>query len=84
MPRNKIKLKKERMSFFINPELSERVSKLSRQTNQTVSEFARKALDEYSRQIELQKTEKELEEGYKANYQYYLNSQDEWKFADNE
>ncbi len=74
--------KKERLSFFVNPELSNKVNKISKQTKLTVSEIARKALNNYIDQIEKEKVENELEAGYKANYDYYLNSQEEWKYAD--
>lgn len=76
--------KKERLSFFVNSELSKRVNKISKQTNLTVSEIVRKALQSYIEQVEREKIEKELEDGYKANYEYYLKSQEEWKYADKE
>lgn len=76
--------KKERMSFFVNSELSNMVSKISKQTNLTVSEIARKALQNFIDQMEKEKIENELEAGYKANYEYYLKSQEEWKYADKE
>lgn len=76
--------KKERMSFFVNSELSNMVSKISKQTNLTVSEIARKALQNFIDQMEKEKIENELEAGYKANYEYYLRSQEEWKYADKE
>ncbi|MBU2447104.1 MAG: ribbon-helix-helix domain-containing protein [Bacteroidetes bacterium] len=76
--------KKERLSFFVNSELSNKVNKISKQTNLTVSEIARKALQNFIDQVEKEKIEKELEAGYKANYDYYLKSQEEWKYADKE
>ena len=76
--------KKERLSFFVNPELSKRINKISKQTNLPVSEIAREALQSYIDQVEKEKIEKELEVGYKANYEYYLKSQEEWKYADKE
>ena len=84
MPTITTKNKKERLSFFVSKELSEKVGVISQQTNQTVSEFARKALQEYLRQVEQEKIEQELEAGYKANYDYYSKSQEEWKHADKE
>lgn len=79
-----IKSKKERLSFFVNPELSNKLNQISKQTKLTVSEIARKALINYIDEIEKEKIEKELEAGYKANYDYYLKSQSEWKYADKE
>ena len=76
--------KKERLSFFVNSELSKRINKISKQTNLTVSEIVRKALQSYIEQVEREKIEKELEDGYKSNYEYYLKSQEEWEYADKE
>ncbi len=76
--------KKERLSFFVNPELSKRINKISKQTNLPVSEIAREALQSYIDQVEKEEIEKELETGYKANYEYYLKSQEEWEYADKE
>lgn len=84
MPLTETKNKKERLSFFINRDLSEKVAVISKQTNQTISEIARKALQAYTEQIEKERTEQELEAGYKANYDYYSKSQEEWKYADKE
>ncbi|MCF8240990.1 MAG: ribbon-helix-helix domain-containing protein [Melioribacteraceae bacterium] len=82
MPSVQIKNKKERLSFFVNSELSDKINRISKQTKLTVSEIARKALINYIEQIEKEKIENELETGYKANYDYYLKSQEEWKYAD--
>ena len=76
--------KKERLSFFVNPELSDKINSISKQTNLTISEIGRKALQNFIDLIEKEKIENELEAGYKANYQYYLKSQEEWKYADKE
>lgn len=76
--------KKERLSFFINSDLSDKVNEISKQSKQTVSEIARKALQNYINKIEKEKIEKDLELGYKANYDYYLSSQADWKYADKE
>jgi predicted transcriptional regulator len=76
--------KKERLSFFVNSELSKRVSKISKQTNLTVSEIARKALQNFIDILEKEKIENELEAGYKDNYDYYLKAQENWKYADKE
>jgi len=84
MPSGHSKTKKERLSFFVNQDLSKKVNRISKQTNQAVSELARKALKEYIEQIEKEKIEQELENGYKANYDYYLKSQEEWNYADKE
>lgn len=84
MPSVQIQSKKERLSFFVNSELSDKVNRISKQTKLTVSEIARKALLNYIDEIEKEKIDKELEAGYKANYDYYLKSQEDWKYADKE
>ena len=84
MPTIKEQNKKERLSFFVNSELSNKVNRISKQTNLPVSEIARKALQNFIDQVEKEKIESELEDGYKANYDYYLKSQEEWKHADKE
>lgn len=76
--------KKERLSFFINSDLSDKVYKISKQTNLSVSEIARNALQNYIIELERKKIDKELEDGYRANYEYYLKNQNEWKYADKE
>ena len=84
MPSVQEQNKKERLSFFVNSDLSEKVNKISEQTNLTVSEIARQALVSFIEQVEKERIEKELEAGYKANYEYYLKQQEEWKHADKE
>lgn len=79
-----MKEKKERLSFFIKSELYNKINHISTQTGLTVSEIARKALQNYIDKIEKEKIEKELEDGYKINYDYYLKSQESWKYADKE
>jgi metal-responsive CopG/Arc/MetJ family transcriptional regulator len=82
MPTVQEKNKKERLSFFVNSELSNKVNRISKQTNLPVSEIVRKALQNFIDQVEKEKIETELEAGYKANYDYYLKTQEEWKYAD--
>ncbi len=78
------KNKKERLSFFINRELSHKVNRISKRTKLSISEIGRNALQNYIEQIEKEELDKELEEGYIANNAYYKKSQDEWKYADKE
>lgn len=84
MPSVQEQNKKERLSFFVNSELSNKVNSISKQTNLPVSEIARKALQNFIDQVEKEKIETELEAGYKSNYEYYLKTQEEWKYADKE
>jgi hypothetical protein len=65
------------LSFFVNSDLSDKVNRISKQNKTTVSEIARKALQYYIEQIEIESIERELENGYKENYDYYLKSQED-------
>jgi metal-responsive CopG/Arc/MetJ family transcriptional regulator len=76
--------KKDRLSFFVDTDLSNKINQISKQTNLSASEIARNALQNYIEQIEKEKIEKELEYGYKANSSYYIKSQKEWEYADKE
>ena len=76
--------KKERLSFMINSELSDKINKISKQTKTTASDIARKALQIYIDQQEKERIVKELEIGYQSNYNYYQKSNEEWKHADHE
>ena len=76
--------KRERLSFFVNAELSDRVNNIAKQAKLPVSEIARKALQSFIDQVEKEKIETELAAGYKANYEYYQKTQEDWKHADKE
>lgn len=76
--------KKERLSFFINTDLSKSINEVAKLINLSVSDIGRIALQEFITKIEKEFIAKELEEGYKANYSYYSKSQEDWKYADNE
>ncbi len=76
--------KKERLSFFVNPDLSSSINAISKLINLSVSDIGRIALQEYIDKVEKEFIAKELEEGYKANYSYYCKNQEEWKYADKE
>lgn len=73
---------KEQFSFLVDSELFSKMNKISEQTKLPISEIIRKALQNYVEQMEKEKIEMELEIGYKANYDYYLKSQEEWEYAD--
>lgn len=76
--------KKERLSFFVNEELSESLYSISKVVNKSVSDISRIALQEYINKVKKDILAKELEDGYKANYSYYLKNQETWKDADKE
>ncbi len=73
---------KERISLFVTSDISQQIYKVAEDENSTISDVVREAIKEYIAKIEKEKTNRELEEGYKANYNYYLKSQDEWDYAD--
>ncbi len=75
---------KERLSFFINPDLYNSINQVSKIVKLSVSEIGRLALQDYIKKIENEIISKQLEEGYKANYSYYLKSNEDWKYADKE
>jgi metal-responsive CopG/Arc/MetJ family transcriptional regulator len=74
--------KKERINFFLDSEFAKRVNDFAEEYKISVSEMIRKALDIYIKKIEKEKIEKELESGYKSNYEYYLKSGAEWQYAE--
>lgn len=76
--------RKERLSFFVNSDLSNSINEIAKHVNLSVSDIGRIALQEYIAKVEKEFIAKELEEGYKANYSYYCKSQEEWKYADKE
>ena len=74
--------KKERLSFFVHADLAKKLNEFSEKSNLSLSDIAREALKSYLEKIEKEKIEKELAEGYKANYDYYLKTQNDWDYAD--
>lgn len=76
--------KKKRLSFFVSSELSAKINNISKQQKTTISDIARVALQNYIEKLEKEKIEIELEAGYKANYDYYVKSEESWNHADKE
>lgn len=74
--------KNERVNFNIPHSLAKRATIIAQETQQNLSELFRAALLSYIKKIERLKLEKELEEGYKANYNYFANSNKEWGIVD--
>ena len=75
---------KDRISFYVNSEISEKIDEISNQSNLTISDIVRTALIYFIDRYEKEKINKELEHGYKENSKYYLKMQEEWKYADHE
>ncbi len=78
------KNKNKRLSILVNADLAKKLNEYSEKTNQSLSDIAREALRNYLLQVEKEKANKELAEGYKANYEYYLKTQNDWDYADKE
>ena len=76
--------KKERVNFLVPTDLVKRARMVAGELDCTLSDFFRVAISNFLREYETARTEKELEEGYKANYTYYANLNKEWEFADSE
>jgi hypothetical protein len=75
---------KERVNFLFPKELVRKARRAASELDCTLSDFIREAVSSFIKEIELAKTKKELEEGYKANYSYYANLNKEWEIADSE
>jgi predicted DNA-binding protein len=73
---------KKRVNAFIPAELDERIVFFEQYLNHTRTDIIRKALEEYLARLEEEMIQKELEEGYKANADYYRRTNKEWQFAD--
>ena len=80
----KIAARGHRISFYIPEDMSERVMKAARESHQTLSDFARNAIQKAIEAVEEAKLDQQLIEGYKANYQYYKNEAKAWENIDRE
>lgn len=83
---NKIFVKKKniRINFLAPETLAFKIDLLAKEKSLTKSALMKKAITDYIDNAERKIFEKELEDGYKANYRYYLNMDKEWHFADSE
>ena len=75
---------KERVNFLVPRELAQKARWAAGELDCSLSDLFRVAISNFVREIERGRIEKELEEGYKANYSYYANLNKEWEFADSE
>lgn len=69
----------ERLNFQIPAELSNQLKETASKLNISLSETIRIAIQKFIQDEEQKRLEKELEEGYKANFQYYKNQAEEYK-----
>ena len=76
--------KKEKINFYIPVDLNQSINEVAKELNENVSELLRIAVREFLERYEREKLKRELEEGYKANYDYYLKTNDEFQYADSE
>ncbi|MBI2620181.1 MAG: hypothetical protein HYW57_08880 [Ignavibacteriales bacterium] len=76
--------KNERVNFLIPRALIRKATHMAKSNNSTTSEFFRCAIAFYIDWLEKRQIEKELEEGYLANSEYYSKMSEEWKFADSQ
>ena len=77
-------IKKDKINLLMPRELTESASKVAKELNKSLSELVRKALKEFIDNFEKRRLEEQLREGYEANYNYYLKTDNEFKFADSE
>lgn len=73
-----------RVNFIIPYDVSERASNLAKEMNISLSELARKSLQQMIERIEKEKLDQLLIEGYKANSQYYKNEAKIWENVERE
>jgi len=76
--------KKERVNFLVPKELVQKARIAATELDYTLSDFFRAAVSNFLREYETARIEKELEEGYRANFSYYAKMNKEWEFADSE
>ncbi|MGE5411388.1 MAG: hypothetical protein ACM3MI_10555 [Clostridiales bacterium] len=84
--RTTIKKRGHRVSFYVPDDWLKKLNSiiLTDEHKKTISEFSREALIQKIEAIEQEKLEKELAEGYQANFDYYLNEAKAWEYVDNE
>ena len=76
------KIKMERINFTVSPDLFKKTGEVANEFRISISELSRRALTDFLMSVEYERLQKELADGYKANYKYYLKSSEEWKYAD--
>jgi hypothetical protein len=79
LPRNK-----QRVNFLFPREMIQEARRAAGELDYSLTDFFRAAVTSFLKDYEKMKIEKELEEGYRANYSYYANSNKEWEIADSE
>lgn len=72
----------QRRNFYLSLELIERAERIAAERDWNLSQLCRIALEDFLTRLEREKIKQELEEGYKANHQYYSKMSEEWQFAD--
>ena len=75
-------IKKDKINLLMPRELTESASRVAKELNKSLGELVKKVLKKFINNFEKRKLEKQIREGYEANYNYYLKTDDEFKFAD--
>lgn len=73
---------KERVSLYLPQKVRMEADTILKKSSSSLSELVTFLLWNYVKKIRQEELERELEEGYKANSQYYKQSGEEWKHAD--
>lgn len=71
-----------RKNFLVPEALVIKIEQLAKENKLTESDFIRQAIIRHIDEIETKKIERELEEGYKSNMQYYSKTNKEWEVVD--
>ena len=76
--------KDARINFITSTELDQKIASVASEIGVTKSEFIREAVKEYISRVEKERLRTELEAGYKANYAFDAQLNEEWEVADAE
>ncbi len=75
---------KQRVNFLFPNDLLREARRAAGELDCTLTDFIRAAVSSFLRDHDKAKMVKELEEGYRANYEYYARLNREWELADSE
>ncbi|MCX6137294.1 MAG: ribbon-helix-helix domain-containing protein [Ignavibacteriales bacterium] len=73
---------KSRLNLVMPADLNEEMKTWADKLQVTISDIVRQAVCDYLRKLENDRIERELREGYIANYDYYKRESEAWKYAD--
>lgn len=84
MEKTPVQRNKQRVNFLLPRDLVRDAKRAAGELDFTLTDFFREAVAKYLNEYARVRLEKELEEGYKANYALDARMNEEWKFADSE